>query len=339
MSTKTKQKEEYKPLPLTAITAKEAVETAKVEINRERSNKQLGLKVRWRSMNIAVRKYFRFAQVYLLAGLSGHGKSYLLNEIINDFLDKKGINKDFAGKVLILYFCYEMSASDEVLRTLGSKTKTSYNKILSSHWNSELQTYEGLSDEELQSSFDMLDKIANRPLYYFETAGNLLQLEATVAHYAKLYPKYKLVVAIDHTLLSEKISEKTDIELMANTAKSAIRIKKAFGAMVFMLGQLNNAIEDMKRLTSPAHHYPVKSDIYAQGQLYNACDNVFTIHQPELLKISNYGIGKRPTKNLMHFQVLKARHGKVGSVWLENNLDNGEITEKSFKKVEEIPDE
>lgn len=328
---------EEKPQILTATSARKAVVKAKKEIIEERKGEQLGLKVRWESLNIANRKYFRFKQIYLLAGLSGHGKSYILNLIINDFFDKKGINKDFNKKFIVLYFCYEMSAVDEVIRTLGSKLKTSYGKILSSHWNNETKEYEGLSDKELENAFNTLKLIGNRPLYFFETAGNLNQLEATCYYYKHLNPGCEIVVAIDHTLLSEKLKENTDIELMANTGKTALKLKKNINAMVLMLGQLNNNIEEYIRIKDNSSHYPVKSDIYAQGQLFNACDSVMTIHQPALLKITQYGKKKRPTKNLIHLQYLKARHGKIGSIWLENRLEEGNINEISFNNIDKIP--
>tara|TARA_R110000772_G_C13310328_1_gene440513 strand:- start:42162 stop:43181 length:1020 start_codon:yes stop_codon:yes gene_type:complete len=331
------EQQPYIPKVLVGTSPTTAVKAAKKEILEEREGKQLGLKVRWETLNVANRKYFRFKQIYLLAGPSGHGKSYLLNEIINDFFDKQHINKNFAGNFIVLYFCYEMSAVDEVIRTLGSKMRTSYGKILSSQWNKEKKEYEGLSEKELKEAFETLDKISNRPLMYFETAGNLRQLEATVAAYSIRYPNSKIVVAIDHTLLSEKLTENTDIDLMANTGKTALRLKKQYGCMVLMLGQLNNAIEDYKRLANPTGQYPIKSDIYAQGQLFNACDSVMTILQPSMLKLTHYGKKKIPTKDLMHLQYLKARHGKIGSIWLENRLDEGMIVEKDVNSLREIP--
>ena len=330
--------DKYIPTVLPRVDGVDAAIKAKETIERERQGKQLGLKVRWNGLNIANRKYFRFKQIYLLAGLSGHGKSFLDNIILNDFMDLKNINKDYKGKPLVLYFCYEMTAEDELIRTLSTKMNVSYNRILSSEWDSTTKTYEGLTEKELETAFSHLHSIGNRPMFYFETAGNLLQLEATVKHYDDLYKKERdIIVAIDHTLLSEKLTEKTELELMANTGKTAVRLKKKHNAMVLMLGQLNNNIEDFKRITNPRGHYPIKSDIYAAGQIYNACDTVMTIHQPALLKISNYGEKKMNTKNLVHLQILKARHGHVGSIFLENRLNEGTLLEINTKKVDDVP--
>ena len=323
---------------LTPTTPSQAVKQAKSEIREERKGLQLGLKTEWESFNRAVRKYLRFGQIYLFAGLSGSGKSYLLNKIINNFYDKFVINRNFNGTFIVLYFTYEMSAAAEILRTVSDRTNFSYNKILNSVWDREQQEYTGLTDEELKSVEEHLDKIAKRPILYFETAGNLKQLRQTAKYYSDKYPNSKLVVAIDHTLLSEPEGNESLLELMANTGKTAIWLKKQLNAMVLMLGQLNNNIETYVRIKEAVGHYPIKSDIYAQGQLYNACDSVFTIHQPSMLKIGLYGLKKLPTKNLIHLQCLKARHGKVGSVWLRNELDRGVITETSINELKGTKD-
>lgn len=315
---------EYKILK--ATTAKQAVEKAKNKIKEETSGKQLGLKTRWNSFNRANRKFIRLKQVILLAGNSGHGKSYLLTSIINDFLSPT-INNNCAFKFIILYFSYEMSSEDDILRSAGIKMNISYNKILNSEWNKESQSYEGLNEEEFSTLNKYLFKMSNRPVFYFESAGNLKELYNTVAYYNSKYPNYKIVTAIDHTLLSKKEYEKSDIDLMANTGKTAIKLKKDFGSLVLMLGQFNNNIENEKRLNNPSSHFPIKSDIYAQSQLYNACDGVFTINQPYLLGLPLYTTKKIPTKNLIHLLMLKNRFGSIGSIWLKNNLSKGSIDE------------
>jgi len=319
-------------------TAKEAANDAKKQIAEERVGEQFGLYTRWAGLNKAMRKYVRFSNVYLLAGLSGHGKSFVLNMLQTDFLDTKNIvvnneivhyalNSKSKFKPLVLHFCYEMSAVDEMLRSVSNSIKKSYNYILSSEYISALDSYNIVTEEELIHIYDELDMFGKRPMYFFETAGNLRQLYDTVAYFNSRYPNHRLIVSIDHTLLSVKEGETNDIELMANTGNVAIALRKNFGAMVFLLGQLNNKIEEIQRLTKKELHYPQKSDIYAQSRVYHAADTVFTIHRPELLKIGKYGLQKKPTKNLIHFQVLKARHGIIGNVWLRFCQETGEIVQ------------
>ncbi len=326
-------------------TSQQVAEEAKKKIYEERKGEQFGLYTRWPGLNKAMRKYIRFGNVYLLAGLSGHGKSLLLTILQNDFLDledikgKDGniihnaINKNSKFKPLLLHFCYEMAAVDEAIRSVSNSIKKSYNYILSSDYNKELDMYNTISEDELIYINENLDQFGKRPMFFFETAGNLKQLYDTVAFFYHKYPSHKLIVSIDHTLLSNKLDEENDIELMANTGIVSIALRKNFGAMIILLGQLNSNIEDVQRLTKKELHYPQKSDIYAQARVYHAADTVMTVHRPELLKISKYGKSQKPTKDLLHLQILKARHGVVGNIWLRFNQVSGEII-----PYEDLPD-
>jgi len=327
------------------VTSKEqATQQALEVIQAERTGKQLGLLTRFPAFNIAMRKYLRFNTVNLWAGLSGHGKSYLLNLITEDcldYLEQNGLNYNIDFIPVVLQFCFEMSSHTEILRSCANDLGFNYNHLLSSHYDKNTKTYNRLTDEELVVVEAYMKYYRRKSILFFETAGNINLIYNTVAHYVRGYnakneawnranpdkpPRiFKFIINLDHTLLVERLGEKDALELMANIGKIAIRIRKEFGAMVNLVGQLNNNIENTDRILKPALHSPIKSDIYAQGQLYNACDSVFTIHQPSLLGIKQYGINKKDTRGLMHLQVLKARHGSIGNIWLLNLLSEGKI--------------
>lgn len=329
-------------------SAQQAANDAKAHVADERKGEQLGLYTRWSGLNKAMRKYIRFGNVYLLAGLSGHGKSFILNMLHTDFLDtkilknkqgdliRKGLNADFKHKSIVLHFCFEMSAVNEMLRTVSNKIKKSYSYILSSEYSNELNQYNTISEDELQHIYTELDEYGKRPIYFFETAGNLKQIYDTVGTFHHRYPNHKFIVSIDHTLLTVKADNQSDIELMANTGNLAISLRANYGDMVFLLGQLNDNIYQPERQTKIALHYPQKNDIYAQSRVYHAADTVYTVHRPELLKIAKYGKQKRPTQNLIHYQILKARHGVIGNVWLTFDQTTGQILQYE-EIIEEKP--
>ena len=327
-------------------TVEDAANEALEHIHKERSGEQYGLYTSIVPLNIAMGKYFRFANVNLLAGLSGSGKSYLLNSINNDFLDYGvgGINEQAPFIPIIFNFCFEMSAANEVLRSIANDMGVSYAYLLSSEYDKISKTYNRLSDEELLRVEEYLKYYKRKSMLFFEVPSNLQVIYNTVEHYVEEYTKvtrsdnkpFKFIVNIDHTLLIETLDESSAVDLMANVGKIAIRIRKTFGALVNLVGQLNNNIEDIRRITNNLLHYPIKSDIYAQGQLYNACDSVFVVHQPAQLKITKYGSTEKDTTNLMHLLKLKSRHGSTGNIWLKNALDIGKIVEmpKSIETAE-----
>ena len=325
-------------LVLHPTTMEQAVNNALNNIELESSGQQLGLYTRWPTFNRALKKYWRFNTITLGAGASGSGKSYLLNFIEDDFTNTQ-LNHNFYkdNQVLIAAFKYEMSASDEVIRTVSSKMGKSYSYLLSAEWDKTMKDYNTVSKTEIEAARDHMKSLVKRNILYFETAGNLQQLFETVKFLHQKYPNHRVVVTLDHTLLSERLNEKDDMELVKNTAKVAIAIKKRFGDIVIFLGQLNGYIEEDKRRDTPSLHYPVKRDIHGSNQIYWACDNVFIAHRPETLYIVTYGPDKLPTKNLMHVAFIKSRHGKIGNIWLHEDFANGIIAEKPIKDDGAVP--
>lgn len=344
-------------LPIKTID--EAIEEAKKLIELERTGIVTGLYTRFEGINRAKMKYWRFRSVTALAGMSGSGKSAILNMIEDDFTNPL-LNPHFLrhtnergelvgqDKVLLIAFKYEMDAADEMLRNLSGKVSKSYSNLLSSevirkvgkdpltrsdYTNPQIvkANYNKVSDEEFKNYSNELDKMKGRPILYIENAGNLNQLWNTVLK-IKDEEKYigrRIIVTLDHTLLSTKLSEKDDLELMANTAKLAIRLKKMYNIMVIFLGQLNGNIEDLRRRENPDFHHPIKTDIHAQNQIFWACDDVIVAHRPEILGIEKYGKNPFPmrSRGLIHLAWIKSRKNKAGSLWFRNEFKEGKIVQ------------
>jgi len=224
-----------------------------------------------------------------------------------------------------------MDAKDEVLRSISSDVEKSYSYLLSSEMDAKTKTYNLVDDFEFQEIKEKTERLKDRNIYYIETAGNLNQLMATYAQFKNQNPDADFIITIDHIMLSAKLGEKDDLELMSNTAHTAIRLRKQ-GAMVILLSQLNGNIEDTKRRDSPMFHHPVKTDLHCGNQIYWACDNVLIIHRPELLGIPFYGREKVPTQKLIHCAWIKARGGKQTNLWFDEDFAKGKMSSFFFKK-------
>lgn len=326
--------EASKLLPIKSI--EQAVEDAKALINVERSNVVNGLYTRWSGINNALMKYWRFGTVTVLAGMSGSGKSAILNMIEDDFTNPL-LNPTFQDKIILIAFKYEMDAADEILRNLSGKIGKSYSYLLSSESNVTSDgkvSYNNIKDDEFLKYEIELDKLKTKPIKYIENAGNLEQLWNTVIDIREKNPRKQLIITLDHTLLSKKLNEKDDLELASNTSHLAIRLRKAFGAMVIFLGQLNGEIEKPLRRETPTLHYPVKTDIHCGNQIFWACDNVFIYHRPEILHITKYG-NKPPmgTKSLIHCALIKSRKNKIGNIWFKEEFNKGNIIQIEQKTM------
>lgn len=306
--------ENFKPLQVLHIS--QAADRAEKDIREGLEEKQAGLKCRWSKVNEALLGSWRFNNVYMLAGASGHGKSYILNMLHQDFTDPS-LNSQFSKPYVILHFCFEMSASDEVLRSLSSITKKSYGELLSAQ--EKLQDYDNIINQ--------LDTFRNKSVYYVETSGNLHQIYQTIRAFRVRFPNHELVISLDHTLLTEYHDEQSEVQLASKTAKMFIDVRKEFHSLNIFVSQLNDKIEDPKRLLNKALHFPTKTDIHSSKQTYWACDYVWVVNRPELLGIDKYGRAGYDTNSLIALHLIKARKGVTGLIRLKEDLSHGNITQ------------
>lgn len=313
-----------KILPFKHIS--EVTKEAILALDDERHGEQLGLYTRFPKFNVAMNKYSRFSHVTLIAAASGAGKSYFINILEEDFTDSKGLNKDFKGKVMLIAFKFEMEGKDELIRAASRDMGVSYNYLLSSEYIGN-SNYNQLTDTELADAVKYFKSIEDKKIYYIESIGDCMQILHTVQKLCIENPGYRPIVTIDHSLLTKKSTEKSDMELISNIAITAIVLRKTFKAMVYILGQLNSNIESVERRIKKELHYPIKTDIYAQAQLYWACDNVFILNRPELLGIEEYGKLKLPTQNLVHMSCIKSRKGRLGNIFLMEQLNKSTFSE------------
>ena len=350
-------------------------------IKEEASGKQLGLYSRFETFNKIFTKYFRFKQITIISGNSGGAKSYLKSMLKLDFTDNEdlvipmsphnkeiiehlttvgefyynhktsclirpAINKSYSKPVLFIDFTFEMSIEEETLRLLSIITGYNTDYLQSALLvNNE---YQNISSEVIDFVSVLLNKLTQQKqlkIFSFPISGTVLDIQECVLHCANLYPDHQIVTAIDHTLLTKKLDEKTDFDLHNNLMKTLIETKLLLGKrlMQFLVVQMNSDIEDEGRRTKPALHYPIQSDIYAGTQLYFGADNIIMLYNPSKAHIEFYGVNKIPTVvlnskvkclvetdnadrvTLIHGSILKNRSGKLGHTWFLNKLDKGKI--------------
>lgn len=158
----------YKPLPI--ISQTEAIKRANRKIKSSMYEKYPGLRSRWPKFNKAAGGVFRFGEIMYLVGMSGSGKSYVLNMLREDFAGP--LNAKYPHKFKILAFSFEMASEDEVIRSYSSRLKTSYSTLVSA--------YKKITKEYYEIIEETSNKVDNDIIHYVETTGNREQILRTV---------------------------------------------------------------------------------------------------------------------------------------------------------------
>lgn len=141
-----------------------------------------------------------------------------------------------------------------------------------------------------------------------------------------MFPDHKLIITIDHTLLMEYLDEVSEVDLINRVSRLGLTLKKEYGAMVILLGQLNDKLEQPDRIKIPQLQYPKKMDIHGGKSIYMIADTVIIIHRPESLNITKYGPHFYDTKDLVCWHFLKSRlNGTEGIVRMKQNFAEGTL--------------
>lgn len=302
----------------------QAIDEAKVEIEEGRSGEQPGLLCRWPLVNRVILGSWRFANTYVIGGMSGGGKSYFINMLRKDFLDSN-INANFKKKFRLIHFAFEMSASDEVLREAGGRIKEKYEDLISA--------YSKLSDAKYTRLVETLDIMKELDMDFVEVTGTVGQIESTIYEYQQKYPHHLLVITLDHTLLTDYKDETSEIALITKLSKMFVGVRKKINSMNILVAQANTELEDMKRITTPTLHYPVKRDLHGAKAVFRDADVVMFLHTPEKLGIARYGTAQvdeetgYSTRDMVFNHVLKVRKRTPGIIRFRQDYANGNLIE------------
>jgi len=297
------------------------VEKVNKEVIEGMTGIQAYLKCRWSRVNRSMLGGWRFNNNYVIAGLSGHGKSWILNLLLQDFCDRE-LNKAYTRDYKILHFGLEMSMTDEILRQVSTRTKISYENLISAN--------SPLTSIEYELVKNSLEKIKEMPIWIVEEPGTIQQVYNTIEKFHSRFPDSQFIITLDHSLLLNNTGG-DELKLIAETAKMFMLIRKRFGSMNILLAQLNTNIEkDERRTTVPSKkflNYPQKSDLHGSQGLFHAADFVVVVHQPALLNLELYGTANHPTTDLVAWHLIKARKGTPKYIRLRQQLNQGNIIE------------
>lgn len=281
-----------------------------------REHNIVSLKTRWNKFNRQCMGGIEPNIVMTIAGISGSGKSSMVNQLTSDIIDLNP-NED----IIILCFSLEMVGFRQVGRMLSNKLR----KTTSTLYSSEMD----LDDETFRQVINVSNQLKEYPIYFVDNPGTPMQVEEIIKTFYNQYVKdteKHFVIVYDHALLTKQVG--SVIETISELERVFIQIKKLPFTSVIQIAQMNRNIESSERINNPLSHYPMRSDLSSSDAIFQASDYVLVMHRPEILNIQEYGPNHLPTSNKVYMHMLKNRDaGKPCILEFENDLAYNNIIE------------
>lgn len=276
-------------------------------------------KTPWKTWNEIYTDGFEWGWIVTIAGLSGSGKTALLNILETQIFE---CNKE--QEIAVLSFNFEMMARRLVGRKISGILKKSVKQLYSADIENNISPEEiALLEDRVQEDLTKYD------ISYVEIPGNVVEIamaaEKFMIEKREKNPNIKVMITLDHSILVKKLKG-SERDTLTELMSCFNELKKKYPNMLFVvLSQLNRNIEkeERKKAYGPERilHYPQKSDIFGSEALYQFSDAVIVFHRPELLGLQQYGIKGLPTKDMIYCHHLKARDGTPKITRFENKLN------------------
>lgn len=274
----------------------------------------------WKKFNIASMNGIEWGSITTIAGMSGSGKTAILNELETGLFHLNP-DEDFA----VLSFNFEMAAR----RLVGRKISKALNRTVKQMYNADLEENDkNFTLRDYNSAVEYLKTIKNVPVYYVDIPGTVREIVNTIEHFAISMPEnqYKgVLVTLDHSILVKKFGEQTTLQVLYELAAAFNELKKKIKASFIIVSQLNRGIENVERIQNKNLHFPMKSDVFGADALYQYSDVFMITHRPDMLKLNAYGPTDLPVKDLIYFHYLKVRDGDPVVAKMKNLLKYNQV--------------
>lgn len=288
-----------------SVVAQEAINY----IKGRKEHNIVSLKTRWEKFNKQCMGGIEPNTVYTIAGISGSGKSSIVNSLTTDLIDLNPTED-----IIILNFSLEMVGFRQVGRILSNRLRKTTLTLYSSEMS--------LDDESFRKVITVSNQLKEYPIYFVDDPGTPMQVEQIIRDFYNTYVKgtnKHFIITYDHTLLTKQVG--SVIETTSELERVFIQIKKLPMTSVIQIAQMNRNIESSERINNPSSHYPMRSDLSSSDAMFQASDYVLVMHRPEILNIQEYGPNRLPTKNKVYMHMLKNRDaGKPCILEFENDL-------------------
>lgn len=307
------EEKSFKILPFISIEEAARSELRYIKGRMEGSVKSL--LTPWKKFNRASMNGIEWGSIITIAGMSGSGKTAILNELETGLFDMNP-NENFA----VLSFNFEMMAR----KLFGRKISKALNVSVKQMYGADLdEPNKNFKKEDYERAVEYAKNIKDSPVWYVDMPGNVREIERTIEFFGMEMEetRYKgILVTLDHSILVKKMGEKNQLETLYELAAMFNSLKKKIKSSYVIVSQLNRGIENVERIQNKNLHYPQKSDVFGADALYQYSDVFMITHRPEMLNLNLYGPQDLPVKDLIYWHYIKCRDGNPFVAKMKNLL-------------------
>lgn len=291
---------------------KSTVRTAIRVVDDYRKGKKTILCTNWPRLNRQLLGGLQPQKLYVIAGRPGSGKSMFANNMLFDILN---CNPD--KKIIVLYWNFEMSAWQQILRAASGDTNIGYAEALSVDKN--------LEDSKFFYLIKSMKNYENYPVYFCDIPKSLNDFAKIVAKIAQDNPESTIVNIIDHSRLYKPSNEKSELDRLNLLSSILMRLQAKYNIINILLSQLNREIEKPERARNLFK--PMLSDLFGADSIGQVAQTVMMINRPyAMYNIEEDYLGYDP-KGKLFLHIEKNRDGELGCIPFETNFPAFKITE------------
>jgi replicative DNA helicase len=280
------------------------------------------VKTPWKKFNKAGMNGLEWGSIVTIAGMSGSGKTAILNELETGLFELNPTEK-FA----VLSFNFEMLAR----RLVGRKISKKLQKTTTQLYNADLDNpTENITETDYSKAAEYATSIKDLPLSYVDIPGTVQEIRNTIEHFAmgiEANIDRAVLVTLDHSILVKKFGEQNQLQTLYELSAMFNELKKIIKASFVIVSQLNRGIENVERIQNKNLHYPQKSDVFGADALYQYSDIFLVTHRPEMLNLRAYGPSDLDVRDVIYWHFLKLREGEPFIAKMRNKLKYNQVVD------------
>lgn len=269
---------------------------------------------KWNKFNKLLLGGLQPGKMYVIAGRPGSGKSAFSNKMLFDILD----HPKNQGRVIVLYWSFEMPAYQQLLRIGSSKVGRNVSEILSVE--TEFQ------DVDFKQFVEKMNLYKKYPIYFNNHARDVAYVSKITKRVASLNPDKTIINLFDHSRLFKKEKQESELQMLTDLSHTCVELQQATSCITILLSQLNRNIESNDRAANL--YQPMLSDIFGSDSLSNDASAVMIINRPyDMYNITQSYCNQNPRGLLaLHFE--KNREAELGMLPFNCDMSTFTIEER-----------